>query len=61
MHAASVNCTADASACRSAEMDGKAGRYMSLDSGPNADSDPRMTISRALRRRAVLSAVSPAG
>src|ERR1700716_2816343 len=42
----SVSCTADGPARRPAEMAGNAGRYMSMDSGANADSEPRMTTSR---------------
>ncbi len=39
-HAVRVSCTADALACRSRLICGKAGRYMSMHSGPKIDMVP---------------------
>src|SRR6516162_8020534 len=46
MQPVSVSCPVDADAARSCVSDGSPGRYMSIDSGPNADKAPRITISR---------------
>jgi hypothetical protein len=47
---ASVFCTAAGSAARPAAMAGKAGRYMSVASGPKADMAPRTSTSRVVTR-----------
>ena len=39
-------CTAAVPACRSAPIDGKAGRYMSIANGPIADNRPSTTAMR---------------
>jgi hypothetical protein len=44
-HAVSVTCTADADVSRSRARSGSPGRYMSIDSGANADSAPRISTS----------------
>src|SRR6185312_1895178 len=49
--AVSVSWISDAEPWRSAANAGRAGRYMSIESGAKADSDPRMRISRAVARR----------
>ena len=51
MQPVSVNCPVDAEAPRSRVSAGRPGRYMSIDSGPNADSAPRITIWRGLLRQ----------
>src|SRR5690349_5488517 len=44
MHAVSVSCPVEADAPKSRVSAGSPGRYMSIDSGPNADRPPRITI-----------------
>ena len=60
MHPVSVSCPADADAPSSRVSDGNPGRYMSIDSGPNADSAPRIRIRvRRLGSESARSAVGP--
>jgi hypothetical protein len=53
-----VSCTIGCVACKSVAMLGVAGRYMSIDSGPNADSAPRR-ISSASRRWDAHAPIAP--
>ncbi len=46
---ARVSCNTASVEPRSSAMSGRAGRYMSIDSGPNAVSPPRMSAKRAVR------------
>ena len=48
-HAVSVSWTDDALVSSARVISGNAGRYMSIDSGPIALTEPRTTMSRALR------------
>src|SRR4051794_28273358 len=50
--AVSVSWTAAASACSERVISGSPGRYMSIDSGPIATIEPRITISSALEGNA---------
>src|SRR3954451_17182193 len=50
--AVSVSWTAEASACSERVISGRPGRYMSIDSGPIATIEPRITISSGLEGNA---------
>src|SRR3569833_1880624 len=56
-HAVSVSCTSEAPAPRSWVSFGRAGRYMSIDSGPIALSAPRMRKTRRRSARPALCVV----
>src|SRR5215212_7324919 len=54
----SVNCAAAVSVRNSCASVGRLGKYISIDSGPNADRHPRIIVSRSVEGRWVVDAMS---